>query len=147
MVLLLYMNWKLENAAKQLRATSPGLDDIDNTILKNLPINYASYLLKLFNKSWFSESLPDSWKISLLVPVIKASKDETKINSYRPISMLSCIGKLLERIVCNRLSWYIERKQVLLPCQTGFRKGKSAYDSFTTLEDKIRESFLKIKLV
>ena len=58
---------EIQNALKQLRATSPGLDDIDNTILKNLPINYTNYLLKLFNKSWFSESLPNSWKMSLLV--------------------------------------------------------------------------------
>ena len=54
--------------------------------------------------------------------------------------MLSCIGKLMERMVNNRLDWILETYNLLNTNQSGFRKNHSAYDQLTLLENEIRNS-------
>ena len=90
---------ELSKAMQHLRATSPGIDDVDNLMLRNLPISYKMYILDLFNQSWNTETLPDAWKTSLLIPIVKPNKNSTVMSSYRPISLLSCLSKLMERLI------------------------------------------------
>ena len=108
--------------------------------LKNLNNAYQDYVLRLFNQSWECETLPSQWKTALLIPICKPSKVPTLVDSYRPISMLSCIGKLMERMVENRLDWVIERSEMLSETQTGFRKNRSTYDQLTSLDDEIHRA-------
>ena len=134
---------EIETSAKKLKPTSPGIDEVDNRIIKNLPANYYNYIKQLFNKSWFNESLALSWKIALMIPIIKPDKDPMILKSYRPVSMLSCLGKLMERIIYERLNWYIEKNSILLQEQAGFRKKRSAADLITCLENEIKFAFDK----
>ena len=62
----------------------------------------------------------------LYVP--KKGKDKKNTRSYRPISLLSCVGKLLERMVNQRLINHLESNNVLSPTQTGYRKFRSTED-------------------
>ena len=137
---VLFGHSELARCLTQLKNSSPGLDDIENIFLRKLPQNYLDYLLNLFNKSWINEEVPPDWKIGLLVPILKPDKNSMHKDSYRPISMLSCVGKLMERLVNSRLDWVLERNTLLHSCQAGFRKQHSADDQVLVLENEIRRS-------
>ena len=78
------------------KATGP--DGIGNKVLKDCADSLAIPLTDLFNKSMNDGIFPDSWKISHISPVYKKAFRYLKEN-YRPVSLLSCISKIMERIV------------------------------------------------
>ena len=131
---------ELQQALQSLRNTSPGQDRIENLFLKHLPSQYFNYLLSLYNHSFNLETLASSWKEALLMPILKPGKNSLHRTSYRPISMLSCIGKTMERLINNRLDWTLERSLLLNHVQSGFRKKRSTYDQLTCLENTIRKA-------
>ena len=85
--------------------------------------------------------MPDIWKEASIIPIHKKGKDKKDAKSYRPISLLSCVGKLLERIVNQRLQWYLETYGKLSYTQTGFRKNKNTEDQLTYFAQKIENGF------
>ncbi len=62
-------------------------------------------------------------------------------NNYRPISLLSCLGKLIERIVAQRLAKFLEANRLLVPQQSGFRRNRRTTDNLVFLSQKILEAF------
>ena len=72
-------------------------------------------------------------------PVLKSGKPQQKISSYRPISLTSVIGKVMEKMVTNRISYYLEKRNLSTRVQTGFRKGKSTVDQLICLQDIINK--------
>ena len=131
---------ELQNSLSLLKNTSPGADRVHNMFLKNMPENIKEYTLRLFNHSWLSESVPNNWLESLLIPICKPHKDSSEIKSYRPISLLSCISKLMERMVAHRLEWLMETKNLLSNSQSGFRKQRSTTDQLLVLDHNIKDS-------
>ena len=131
---------ELQNSLALLKNTSPGADRVHNLFLKNAPDNIKEYILELFNHSWLTESVPNKWLESLLIPVCKPQKDPSEIKSYRPISLLSCISKLMERMVAHRLEWLVETKNLISSSQSGFRKQRSTVDQLLVLDHGIKES-------
>lgn len=71
-----------------------------------------------------SSIIPDNWKIQKLLPILKPYKNPEEV-SYRPIAMSSCLAKIAEHLVKNRLEWFAGHTNVLSPYQFGFRKGRS----------------------
>ena len=67
-------------------------------------------------------------------------KKPTDPGSYRPIALTSCIGKLLERIVVNRLNRQLEKLGILNPDQAGFRAHHSTEDNIAKLQDAITKA-------
>ena len=67
---------------------------------------------------------PDDQKIAIISPIHK-SGCKTKCNNYRPISVLSAVTKLFEKLLSNQLSVYLETNGLLTPQQAGFRKNNS----------------------
>lgn len=86
-------------------------------------------ILHLFNKVWEVGKLPSSWKHGVVVPVAKPEKDHSKAVNYRPIALTSNLCKIMERMVIARINDTIEKKNLLCPHQSGFRKGRSTMDS------------------
>ena len=60
-------------------------------------------ILEFVNKTWVDSRLPRSWKRAIIVPIAKKGKDATNAESYRPISLTSCFGKIAKRMVNERL--------------------------------------------
>ena len=78
---------------------APGSDQITNEMIINLGSNGMAVLLRLINITWKTGQLPKDWKTAVLIPLLKKNKPKSAPSSYRPISLTSCIGKLVERMI------------------------------------------------
>ena len=111
-----------------------GDDDITYEMLKNLGPKALEMLMHLYNRCWMGdEDLPTMWKTATICPILKDGKDPEETSSYRPISLLSCMGKLLEKILADRLMSVMERRNLLNDNQAGFRQGKCTTDQVLQL--------------
>ena len=119
---------------KQLRNSAPGPDNVHNRCLKNHTESLAQHLTVLFNVILEAGHIPDIWKKAHIILLLKPKKDKRLPSSYRPISLLSCLGKLLEKIIKQRLTLEIERRGILPEHQAGFRSKKSTLYNIVRLE-------------
>ena len=135
---------ELDKAMRLLKKNkSPGPDHIHNEMLMNLGNKGKEALLMLLNKTWKSGSIPKSWKIATVTPVLKKGKPADQPQSYRPISLLSCIGKLGERMINKRLYWWLESSGLISQDQAGFRAKSRTEDQLFRLTQKVIDGFQK----
>ena len=87
-----------------------------------------------------SGEFPCGWKDTFVHFIPKSEG-----NSLRPISLTSCLCKLFETMVKNRLDWWVEHHNLLPKSQHGFRKGKSCTDNIVNLTLKVDEAFMEKK--
>ena len=132
---------ELQSAIATTSDTSVGPDRIHYFFFRHLPGITLCFLLDTFNALWSGHVFPDAWKEAVIIPIRKGGKDGKDPRDYRPIALTSCMGKLLERMVVQRLSWHLERHQLLNNCQCGFRRGRSTIDHIVRLETDIRASY------
>jgi hypothetical protein len=92
--------------------------------LKTLTLQLIKPLTHIFNLSFSQGVVPSQLKIAKVVPIFK-SGDPLLIDNYRPISLLSNFSKILEKIVCNRLSKFLTANKIISNSQFGFRKKHS----------------------
>ena len=132
---------ELKTAMTRLKSgKSPGEDKITNNMLVRLPPIGKEALLYLYNKSWETKTCPKEWKSAVIVTLPKPGKDPSLTTSYRPISLLSTISKLMERLVQQRLQDFLERGKKLYPGQAGFRKGRSTTEQIQRLVQMISDN-------
>ena len=98
-------------------------------------------LLQLFNTSWRTGRIPQAWKVAY----VKQGKNKGREESYRPISLLSCFCKTMERMVNTRLTWHLENKNILIEEQAGFRKGRCTEAQITFISQSIEDGFQEKK--
>ena len=67
-------------------------------MLLNLGDKGKEVLLALYNKTWENGHVPKLWKLATINPILKKGKKTDQLTSYRPSSLTSCIGKLVERM-------------------------------------------------
>ena len=101
-----------------------GPDEIPPILLKMLRDEIAVPLTILFRKAIDEGRIPDDWRNANVVPIYKkGSKAEP--GNYRPVSLTSVTGKLLERLVKNDIDAHIENNNLIKDSQHGFRRGRS----------------------
>lgn len=140
------LNWALRRA----NGKAAGPDDIGYPLLKRMPLIGRLALLDTMNQVWQSGQIPDEWKEGLVIPIPKAGKDKTLTDGYRPITLLSCMGKTLERMVNRRLSTELERHELIHPQQHAFRCGYGSETFFSELDcllDKASSGDLHVDVV
>ena len=98
-------------------------------------------MLGCFNQSWKEGVLPQAWRRALIVPLLKSGKAPGEVDSFRPISLTSCLGKWMERMVANRLSHLAEEGGMLVEEQAGFRRLRSTEDQVLQLSQSISDGF------
>lgn len=98
---------------KPKNGKSPVLDGITNEMIKHLGPIATSALLRLFNLSWETVIVPNSWRRAKIIPIPKKNKPADKIGSYHPISLTSCLAKLMETLVKTRLMYFLESNNLL----------------------------------
>ena len=87
----------------------------------------------MFNCKFSSGIVPDSWLIGNIKPIYKNKGDPLNPKNFRPITILSCFGKLFTSILLKRLNHYAEQFSVLNESQCDFRKGCSTVDNIFVL--------------
>ena len=133
---------EMNNALTSLKMKqAPGPDDVTNDMLVQLGQGARKKLLQIFNPSWKHGNVPQVWRRAILVPIHKIGKPKNQPSSYRPISLTSCICKLLERIINARLMWFLEKNNILNDGQAGFRSRRSTEDQVTHLAQQIEQGF------
>ncbi|CAF1011978.1 unnamed protein product [Brachionus calyciflorus] len=134
-------------ALKNLKNNAaPGSDGINNTILKRLPLNYLNRIFNFFNASLKLGHVSAIWKSSLITMIPKKDKPRDEISSYRPISLINCISKWLEKIINEKLKNWVESENLLPTTQAGFRKNKRTHDQILRLNQDILSNFNKKRL-
>ena len=99
----------------------------------------SNILSILINDCFTQGVFPDSSKIARVTPIHKEGPKDTPSN-YRPISILSCISKLIKKLTYNRLIKYIENRSILHSNQFGFRSAHSTVHAITAIHEKILEN-------
>lgn len=110
-------------AAGAWKAAGP--DRITNICFRECETLLRPFLLDLFSASLALQTLPQSWRTAQVVAVPKPGGDVRTPKGYRPISLISCLSKLLERIVTSRVSYFLEHQNKLSAHQFGFRRTRS----------------------
>lgn len=116
--------------------SSPGLDKIDYFIINKLPQNYKDSLLSLFNELLSAGQFPDSWRKFLIFLLPKSTPGK-----FRPIALASCFLKLCEKLISNRLIWWLETQDKFPITQFGFRMLRSCADNLAILSTEILTGF------
>ena len=137
---------ELENVLSNCSSSAPGMDNISFDLIKHLNETAKKFLLQFYNHLWKKGLFPKEWRHAIIIAIPKAGKDPTDVNNYRPISLTSCLCKILEKMVHVRLSWFLEKNNIISSTQFGCRKNRSTLDSLTCLEHQIRKGFEQRKL-
>ncbi|KAI5728073.1 hypothetical protein M8J77_011106 [Diaphorina citri] len=133
---------EIERALNSRKDTSPGIDKISYVMLKKLPRPSLIILNKIYNRIWYSGIIPEKWKVFILSPILKPQKNPEQSESYRPICLASCLFKLLEKIVNDRLYCTLNSQNFFNKVQCGFRKLHSTADALVHLESYVRDAFI-----
>lgn len=123
------------------RRKAPGVDRINNIVLKNLPRKAIVFLTYLFNACIMKQYFPKKWKHASVIAIPKPGKDPSDPKSYRPISLLCALSKLLERIILVRITQHMEEHTVLPNFQFGFRPHHSTCHQVVRITKHIKEGF------
>ena len=134
--------YELDESLGRGNDSAEGPDDIHYQ-LKHLSKSAKNLLLFLFNEIFSGKQrFPLTWRKATVIPILKPGKDPLNPNNYRPIALSSCLCKIMERRVNNRLVWYLEVNGILTKFQAGFRKNRSANDQLVHFESLLRDAFI-----
>lgn len=104
---------------------SPGSDRITVPMLKNCSRKALTQIYYIFSCSLRLSYFPMAWKVAQVSAIPKPNKPRTSTSSYRPISLLSIIGKVFEALINNILNNFLEKNETLINQQFGFRRRHS----------------------
>ena len=116
--------------------TSSGYDNISNILLKKLKTELLTPLTHVFNQSLRQGIFPEAMKIAEVIPLYKGKERYIESN-YRPISLLTTMSKILEKIVYNRVYNFLNQTGQIVDTQYGFREGHSCDNAVSHLVGKI----------
>jgi len=115
--------------------SATGEDKISYTMIRKSHPKSQKFLLAIMNKIFNTGQYPSQWLSGIVLSFQKPGKPPTTEENHRPISLTSCVGKLMEKIINSRLTSILEGNKHIPPHQFGFRKMHSTIDAlnrFTT---------------
>ena len=136
---------ELKNILKTSGNTSPGIDGIPYIMIRQLSERSLKYILDFYNIMFSNHVFPEKWKEAIIIPILKSGKESSDPSSYRPIALISCLSKILEKILNKRLMWFLEKNNLIDRHQCGFRQGRSTTDHLTRLTSDIQEALVNNK--
>ncbi|TGZ33373.1 hypothetical protein DBV15_12109 [Temnothorax longispinosus] len=111
---------ELKRALEMIRKNSaPGRDGIEYRMLKDMTEEMEDVMFEICNEVWTTDWFPEDWRQYQTMFIDKVGKKKV-----RPIALSSCVGKVMEKMVNERLVWWTERENKLVRNQNGFRRGR-----------------------
>ena len=117
------------------------LDFIPVVVLKNCEHELSHILPELFNMCLKESCFPDCWKVSLVVPVFKNVGERSTAKNYHPVSLLSVVSKVFEKLVNNRIVDHLEKCGLFSDFRYGFRSSWLVANLLTVVFDRITWAF------
>uniref|UniRef100_A0A8B9VLG6 Reverse transcriptase domain-containing protein n=1 Tax=Anas zonorhyncha TaxID=75864 RepID=A0A8B9VLG6_9AVES len=114
---------------------SMGPDGIHLRILRELVEELAKPLSIIYQQSWLLGKVPVNWRLANVTPIYKKGRRADPGN-YRPLSLTSVPGKLMEQIILSVMR-HLQDNQVIRPSQHEFMKGRSCLTNLTSFYDKV----------
>lgn len=121
----------LDKIGKLKANKSAGPDGYLPRVVKAVSNEIAPHLLKIFNKSLETGTVPDDMHIANVTPIFKKGPKDSPGN-YRPISLTSTVGKMLESVIADQIVQHLEDNSLLGNSQHGFRKKRSCLTNLLT---------------
>ena len=106
--------------------SAPGQDEVSTGVWKEAILHspaVRTHVLALFSACMLTAIFPSAWKTSVIIPFIKDATKDRNMSNIRPISLQSCLGKLLSKLLAHRLAAILQRHPILNPAQRGFILG------------------------
>ena len=101
---------------------SPGYDLITGKVLMELPDKCVRFITIVFNAILRTSYFPDQWKVAQIILIPKEGKPREEVQSYRPISLLPILSKVLEKLILKRLQPSLQQNALIPNHQFGFRR-------------------------
>ncbi|GFW02622.1 probable RNA-directed DNA polymerase from transposon X-element [Trichonephila clavipes] len=117
----------------------PGRDGVTNKMLKKLPRLIIFKITNIINNMLTLRYFPMSWKTAVVIPILKHGKNSALAESYLPISLLPVLSKLAEKVILAKLNDHLERENILIPEQHGFRPRLSTSHQLLRVVEFIKE--------
>ncbi|KAK4807160.1 hypothetical protein QYF61_024280 [Mycteria americana] len=115
---------------------SMGLDGFHPRVLRELAEVLTKPLSILYQQSWLTEEVPVDWRLANVTSIYKKGRKEDPGN-YRPVSLTSVPGKVMEQIILSATTRHVQDTQVIRPSQHGFVKGRSCLTNLISFYDKV----------
>lgn len=125
-----------------LRSNATGTDGINLKMLLYITPHLTNHICFIINKCLSTGYFPNCWKMANIIPVPKVSNPK-QLSDYRPISILPSFSKILERVVANQLTNFLNTYNILPSSQSGFRKLHSTTTALLTITDDILRAWDK----
>ena len=123
-------------AISSLKSNAEGCDNITLDMINMTLPHTLNVLTDIINQSIATSTFPDQWKTASIRPLPKIANPST-LKDLRPISILPCVSKVLEKIVSRQLSLFLEQNHILPDLQSGFRKQRSTSTALLDVTDNI----------
>ena len=120
-----------------------GVDEISPKLLKEGKNELMFHLTNLFNISISAGQFPHCHKLARCVPIFKRNGESTLVSNYRPISIITSIGKLLEKLIAGSFTEYLERNKIICEQQHGFRKHRNVQTALLDFTTSISDTLDK----
>ena len=121
-------NTKIKKAVRE--------NDITNKLLKLSNAVISPFLCNIFNCCIHQGEFPNSLKIAEVVPVFKKG-DSNLLTNYRPISILSQLSKIFQKLIFTRIKKYLEKHHLISDKQFGFRQNSSTSHAITNIYENL----------
>lgn len=127
---------------------APGSDNLPTMVWKQLWPVLHDDITCLFNRSLDQGILPSQWREAKIIPLRKPAKaDYTVPRAWRPISLLSTLGKVLEAVLADRISYMVEEYGLLPDNHFGARKRRSTEQALTILQEQVYKAWRNKKVL
>jgi hypothetical protein len=115
-----------------------GEDGIPSKVYKGLVEILPRYLTALYNKCLKTGIFPKRWKKAVILPIIKPGQEVSdEVSKFHPISLLNTGGKVLEKLMINRINYHVYLRGYMNENQYGFRPQKCTIDAAMAIKESL----------
>jgi hypothetical protein len=140
---------EVKNTIEELKPKkATGEDDIRADIYQSVYKQFPITIYALYNECLRRGRLPKKWKKVKIVPITKPGKENSmEVTKFRPISLTNVAGKVMEKLLINRIMHFVYRNELLNCNQYGFTPQKSAIDAAIEVKEYLEEAIREGQIV